>query len=94
MLFLLFNFNLCEGSIDKTRRKEAQELEEAGLEPILKHSRWCLLKNKNNQKESQLAKLKELLKYNLKSGHTVQLIGRNDFLTSGWKGLTVPILRR
>ena len=54
-------------AIDKTRRKEAQELEEAGLEPILKHSRWCLLKNKNNQKESQLAKLKELLKYNLKS---------------------------
>jgi transposase len=54
-------------AIDKTRCKEAQELEEAGLEPILKNSRWCLLKNKNNQKESQLAKLKELLKYNLKS---------------------------
>ena len=54
-------------AIDKTRRKESQELEEAGLEPILKHSRWCLLKNKTNQKESQLAKLKELLKHNLKS---------------------------
>lgn len=54
-------------AIDKTRRKEALELEESGLEPLLKHSRWCLLKNKKKQKESELAKLKELLKYNLKS---------------------------
>jgi transposase len=54
-------------AVDKTRRKEVQELEGSGLGPILKNSRWCLLKNKNNQKESQLAKLKELLKHNLKS---------------------------
>ena len=54
-------------AVDKTRRKEAEELEKAGLEPLLKNSRWSLLKNRKNQKESQLAKLKELLKYNLKS---------------------------
>jgi len=54
-------------AIDNTRRQEARQLEEDGFEPILKHSRWCLLKNKNKQKESQLAKLKELMKYNLKS---------------------------
>lgn len=54
-------------AIDKTRRQEVKQLEADGHEPILKKSRWCLLKNKKKQKESQLAKLKELLKYNLKS---------------------------
>lgn len=54
-------------AIDNTRRKEKRELEGTELEVILKHSRWCLLKNRNNQKESQLAKLKELLKHNLQS---------------------------
>jgi transposase len=54
-------------AIDNTRRREVKELEADGREQILKNSRWCLLKNKKNQKESQLAKLKELLKYNLKS---------------------------
>jgi transposase len=54
-------------AIDKTRRKEALELKIDGYEQILKNSRWCLLKNRNKQSEAQLAKLKELLKYNLKS---------------------------
>ncbi len=53
-------------AIDKTRSQESHEYKKAGLEAIFKHSRWCLLKNKNKQKESQLAKLKELMKYNLK----------------------------
>jgi len=53
--------------IDKTRRQEAQKMEKDGHEAILKKSRWCLLKNRENQKESELAKLKTLLKYNLKS---------------------------
>lgn len=54
-------------AIDKTRRQEVKQLEADGHEPILKKSRWCLLKNKKKQNESQLAKLKKLLKYNLKS---------------------------
>ena len=54
-------------AIDNTRRQEIKELAQDGREQILKHSRWCLLKNKSNQKESELAKLKELVKYNLKS---------------------------
>ena len=54
-------------AIDQTRRREVHELERDGFEKILKHSRWCLLKNKKKQSESQLAKLKDLLKYNLKS---------------------------
>jgi len=54
-------------AIDKTRRQEIKELKEDGFEHILKKSRWCLLKRKENQSASQLARLKELLKYNLKS---------------------------
>lgn len=54
-------------AVEKTRRQETKELEKARLEPLLKNSRWCLLKNRKNQKESQLATLKNLLKYNLKS---------------------------
>jgi len=54
-------------AIDNTRRQEAAQLQADGRDPILKKSRWCLLKNKNNQTESQLAKLKELVKYNLQS---------------------------
>ena len=54
-------------AVDKTRREERARLHRDGYEPILEKSRWCLLKNKKNQKHSQLAKLKELLQYNLKS---------------------------
>ncbi len=31
-------------AIDEVRRSEARRMEEDGYEPILKHSRWCLLK--------------------------------------------------
>ena len=54
-------------AVDKTRREERARLHRDGYEPILEKSRWCLLKNKKNQKHSQLAKLRELLQYNLKS---------------------------
>ncbi len=53
-------------AIDTMRRQEARQLAKDGHEEILKHARWCLLKNKNNQTTSQLAKLKDLVKYNLK----------------------------
>jgi len=68
-------------AIDNTRRQEVKELAEDGKEQILKHSRWCLLKNKNNQKESELAKLKELVKYNLKS---VQCMLLRDSFQKFW----------
>ena len=54
-------------AIDNTRRQEVKELETDGKEQILKRSRWVLLKNRKKQNETQLAKLKELLKYNLRS---------------------------
>lgn len=54
-------------AVDQTRRTETAQLKRDGYVPILEKSRWCLLKNKRNQKTSQLAKLRELVQYNLKT---------------------------
>ena len=54
-------------AIDKVRVSEHRKLEEDGYEPVLKKSRWCLLKRKENLTEKQAVKLKDLLAYNLKS---------------------------
>ncbi len=35
-------------------------------EPILKNSRWCLLKRRENLTDNQTVKLKELLQYNIR----------------------------
>ena len=52
-------------AIDKVRAGEARRMKADGYEPILKHSRWCLLKQVRNLTLQQAAKLKELVKYNL-----------------------------
>ncbi len=54
-------------SIDEVRAAEYRELKATGQEPVLKHSRWCLLKRKENLTKKQEAKLKDLLRYNIKS---------------------------
>ena len=64
-------------AIDEVRRTEVAELRRDGFEPILKHSRWCLLKRRENLTEPQAAKLDELLKYNLKS--VKAMLMRDDF---------------
>ena len=54
-------------AIDEVRAGEAKRLERDGYEPVLKHSRWCLLKREENLTEKQAVKLSELLQYNLQS---------------------------
>jgi len=54
-------------AIDEVRAAEAKRLERDGYEPVLKHSRWCLLKREENLTEKQVVKLSELLQYNLQS---------------------------
>jgi len=54
-------------AIDKVRRGEVRRREEDGYEPVLKHSRWCLLKRPENRTEKETVKLAELLRYNLQS---------------------------
>ena len=53
--------------LNKVRAEEAREMKADGYEPILKNSRWCLLKRPENLSDDQAVKLKELLQYNLRS---------------------------
>ena len=54
-------------AIDEVRAAEAKQLKADGYEHILKHSRWCFLKRRENLTDKQTVKLKEVLKYNLKT---------------------------
>lgn len=54
-------------ALDKVRAEEARQMKQDGYEEVLKNSRWCLLKRKANLTKKQVVKLRELLKYNLRS---------------------------
>jgi len=54
-------------AIDEIRAKEARELESKGYEPLLKRTRWCLLKRPENLTAKQDITLTELVRYNLKA---------------------------
>ena len=54
-------------AIDKVRAEEARKMKSDGYEPVLKNSRFVLLKRPENLTEKQDVKLKDLLQYNLKS---------------------------
>jgi len=77
-------------AIDEVRAAEHKKMKDDGYEPILKHSRWCLLKRKENLTEKQEIKLKDLLKYNLQSVRAYLL--KEDFsvfwdyISSFWAG--------
>jgi transposase len=64
-------------ALDEIRAEEAKELVEDGYEPVLKKSRWCLLKRPENLTDKQTVKLEELLKYNLKTMRAY--LRREDF---------------
>jgi len=54
-------------AIDEVRAQETRALIERGKDVVLKHSRWCFLKNPINLTTKQKVKLKELVSMNLKS---------------------------
>jgi transposase len=54
-------------AIDQVRAAEVKQLKEDGYEPILKGTRWLLLKRPENLTDKQAVKLQEILQYNLKS---------------------------
>jgi transposase len=64
-------------ALDEVRAEEAKQLARDGFEPVLKNSRWCLLKRPENRTDKQTVKLMELLKYNLRSVRAHLL--REDF---------------
>jgi transposase len=59
--------SMLNKAIDEVRAKEARRMKAEGYEPILKKSRWCLLKRPENLTEKQEAKLSDLVRYNLAS---------------------------
>lgn len=54
-------------AIDEVRAGETRRMVQDGYEPVLKKSRWCLLKRPENLTDKQRIKLREVLRYNLKS---------------------------
>jgi len=64
-------------ALDEVRRVETRRLKTEGYEPVLQHSRWCLLKRPKNLTDKQTIKLNELLRYNLQSVRGYLL--REDF---------------
>ena len=75
-------------AIDEVRASESRQMKADGYEPVLKHSRWCLLKRRENLTEKQTVKLSELLKYNLKSvrAHLLREDFQRfwDYTSAGW----------
>jgi transposase len=77
-------------AIDEVRADEARTMKAQGHEPILKKSRWCLLKRPENLTPNQELKLAELLRYNLKTVRSyllkeeLQLLW--DYVSPGWAG--------
>jgi transposase len=64
-------------AIDEVRAQETRELKSKGLDPILTHSRWCLLKRPENLTSRQEIKLSDLLRCNLKAVRSYLL--KEDF---------------
>jgi transposase len=77
-------------AIDEVRAKEARTLKEAGAEPVLTHSRWCLLKRPRNLTDKQAHRLQDLLRQNLRTVRAYLLKEDFQFLwgyaSAGWAG--------
>ena len=54
-------------ALDDVRAAEARKMAQAGDEPLLKKTRWCILKRKANLTPNQKHRLKDLLRCNLQT---------------------------
>jgi len=77
-------------ALDEVRAGEHRRMKQDGYDPLLTHSRWVLLKNPENLTEKQNIKLKDLLKYNLKSVRAYllkeQFQALWDYVSETWAG--------
>lgn len=84
---LMVHFNKA---LDEIRAEEARQLKRDGYEPVLKHSRWCLLKRPANLTAKQVVKMAELMKYNLRSvrAHLLREEFQRfwEYTSAGWAG--------
>jgi transposase len=78
-------------AVDQVRAQEARELKAKGCQPVLKHSRWCLLKRPENRTDKQWIKLADLVRYNLKTVRSFLLKEEFQFfweyVSPHWAGL-------
>lgn len=78
-------------AIGKVRASEARELRAKGYEPVLKGSRWWLLKRRENLDARQETGLAQLLKYNLRTVRSYLLAEDFTFFwehrTPFWAGI-------
>jgi len=65
--------------IDLVRAREVKRLKAEGKQPVLKHSRWCVLKRPEHLTENQDIKLAQLLKMNLQTVRAYLLKEDFDF---------------
>lgn len=54
-------------ALDQVRAEESRRMSSQGRAPVLKKSRWLLLKRQENLAEEQRFRLRDLLRYNLKT---------------------------
>jgi transposase len=54
-------------AINEVRADEARRLKTEGRDPVLKKSRWLLLKRRENLDAEQHSRLRDILRYNLKT---------------------------
>src|SRR5664280_1346713 len=54
-------------ALDEVRAAESRKMAQEGHEPLLKKSRWCVLKRKKNLTSQQNLRLRQLLRYNLQT---------------------------
>lgn len=77
-------------AIDQVRAEEARALAAGGYEPVLKRTRWLLLKRPENLTSKQDVKLADLLRYNLRSVRAYllkeDLQGLWDYVSPHWAG--------
>lgn len=77
-------------AIDEVRASEQKQLQADGYEPVLKKTRWCLLKRKENLTEKEEIKLNTVLQYNLKSVRAYLLKEEFqvfwDYISPHWAG--------
>jgi transposase len=54
-------------ALDEVRAAESRKMAQEGYPPLLKKSRWCVLKRKQNLTSQQKFRLRDLLRYNLQT---------------------------
>ena len=62
-------------ALDEVRAQETKRLIRDGYQPLLKKSRWCVLKRKENLTDKQQVRLRDLLRYNLQTVRAYLLKG-------------------